>query len=222
MKHNLNKELFLAVRQRLVLPEMQNCDETVKFTRDSWIERNFNKPSYKDLSDSQKRLAISLINKNQTLEEYRAGLEQKRAGNFASLEQMKTFQYYAICVAVNNADLSGLESEDGTELPESLARDILKRKFSERKIDKPILNYLYQSFVNPMVNKFLAEGNFRKPRTNPNKFNYTTLKSKEAQALINRFRSWAESQFVRQFNESVKINESVSEINEISEFVLYN
>lgn len=200
---NINITLYLAARKHLVPPADMDDTERIKEARDAWVQENFHKANYKLLNDAQKRLAISLINQNKTLAQYNEenGNNRRNPADYATLSQRAMLKYYSIGVAVAYADLTGITTADGTELPTKLAREILIEKFETKKIDKIILQKLYERFINPLVNRYLAEAGLRMPRTNISKFNYNTLSKSEIQVLINRFRAYSETNNQRDYSQ---------------------
>jgi|GEM_PF-1371603 len=172
LRKSLKKQLYLEARNK-VLPQFSNDDDTIRAVRDNASYLRFNK-SPDELTDEE------LV---QLIKEFR-----QEPAEYPSKYQLDTLKFYAISCALIYADLNERFAINGEEYEGNALRNLLIKNFSERKLlPKPIIAYLYSSWINPKSNQFLMEGHYRKMSRKPQECYYEKLSRKEVQYLIKRF-----------------------------------
>lgn len=170
----LNRKLYLTCRE--LAGSEKNDTEAVKTIRDNYIIGKFGK-SYKELSLIELRTAINDLQPNRV--------------QYATKEQIKLFNYYAVSVALiyHNFDkLQYTNISTGEVLESEKLReycfDLFKRDIS---IPKQVLRELFDNYINPKSNAFLMEGDFKKYIKSKNILYYDRLTREQIQYIITRY-----------------------------------
>lgn len=176
----LYRLLFLILKEK-ANQKKKNDDGYIKRWRDRITERFFNR-RYDQLSDEELFFLIKSISK-----------EAKKPSELrATQSELQLLKFYLIKVGIYYCPLDDVEivvEGEGAYKGEQLRQYLMKR-FAIGNLPSSAVKILYERWINPKVNQFLAEGGYRK-MGRPWLFFYENLTSREVKYLINRFRKIA-------------------------------
>jgi hypothetical protein len=169
-------------------PLASDKDEVKRF-RDKLVSKEFGVSSYRDLSNKQRSMMISLVN---TWSE--ENNQKKTDAKFDRAKMESKFWNCALDVAIHYIDfgVSGFKIGDSYYSGEPL-RQHLREKFnkSRHNLKGPIWTFIVSNYVYPKSNDFLIQGKFKNYCKTPSKLYVKNLPVFQLKYLIER---WQEIQ----------------------------
>lgn len=156
----LRKKLYMAARASLE-PQFQGDGDAVRARRDGVCDTMFNKP-YTELSKEQLVLCIAEL--------------EREARDFATQEQIRLIKFLGLSLAIRRADLSRFSDE-----PEVFRKELTAIFHDHRRrMSANVVRHLYESYINPLCNRYLAEGGFKHCIKNSALLYYNRMSKPEA------------------------------------------
>jgi len=179
----LYRRLYLAARNN-VSEGFRDDVDYVKEIRDIAVNSLYPGRNYRELDAAELRDCISTL-------EIRNNPDRSRYIPRATPDQRRALYYYAIGIALTFAELDGLEVDTGNTIVNGEdARPFLQELFDAgRHLPRHVLAHLMQYYINPLLNRWLVDGEFKKFTKNPEKIYINSLLRPEAQYLITRLKA---------------------------------
>lgn len=180
------KKLYYAA-QALAAPHERRNADTVKLIRDSYIASNYpNIEHYSQLTEKQANHLISLMLQRQE--------DRNRAYKDSETSKHKHQRMVAKLMAVSletvlinqNFDSWEYILQTGVKASGEKLRIAMYEMFHANKLPTNMRNRLFDTFVNPRLNKWLMEGGLKHKNTEPNKFYWNSASLEQLHYLIVR------------------------------------